>query len=273
MEEKLLDPYPTPFCRIIDPLNFPNLRNKINLEDTLNLALAVVNDVDALPQIDQFNSFFKLKNGHNLPNPMVDIAYDAFEAMYTEAFKLRTADEKFITGLRIYYALTGANFDVKLLFKPVCYNWNAAQNRYDFVEGTKKYFYTVADGFKEYTGTENIERNYRDQISILHDGAGAFGNHDSTSDANSVTYPFQTIYTLMTDNKNDGDNFVTVKNALYRKPDGTLSAKHSLLLRTIRVAVDFRDMYANRSHLCPPGCSFLTKTELDVHSQGVTICL
>jgi len=270
--EKLINPEPTPFCRLMEQENFPGLKNRINLEDTLDLLLSVVEDVDGTEQITQFNSCFKLKNGNWLPNPMVNIAFDAFLTLYDEAYKLRKSDKNFITGLRIFYGLTGANFEVKLLFKPVCYNWNAITSKYDCKEGTKKYYYT-ADNFIPYTDTEDVEENYRHQILISDNCDEQFREYDSLkNDVLGVTYPFQTIYTLMADNKSDGDNIVMVKNALYRTSTGGLSAKHSVLLLTTLKAAIFRDKFANRSHLCPPGCTELTRDELAVHFQGITTC-
>ena len=270
MEQKKGAPRPTPFPALMNA--FIYLKDSINLEDQLDLQYAEVPNPPILPQISTFNNAFKLNNGPTtIPEVVVKIKKDAFKLLYDEVVKLRKP-ENHITCLRIWHGLTKLTTEHKLkpLFQ-VIYTVKSATGQYSVVEGSEIYHY---DGnvFKPYSGAEDLRRNYRENIRIKKITGGSYDPLNVGLETESVTFPFQTIFTLILDNLPDNDDAVIIVNSLATNKEQTeIYHKHALLLFATKMEEDqkgteafviIKDKYANRSHLCPPGCDKILDFDL-----------
>jgi len=262
-------PRPIPYAELI--AEFPFLENNMNLEDGLDMELAEVYKPPTLPVIVDFSQIVKLRNG-NFPHPpnaapVACIKNTAFEKLYKEALKLRKPGEQHVTALRISFGLTNTSHEVKLLFQAVYAKLDTGKD-YDVIENGEIYYYDEPScTFELYALAEDVRRNYRRNVLVKHVGDQSPTAFIEGIDTESVTFPFQTIYTLMYDNR--PDDYILIYNALpANKEMSEVEYKHGLLLtssdeeREKRKLLDFKNKYANRSHLCPPGCNKLR--DLDV---------
>lgn len=271
MNKKLKVARPTPFCQLLN--QYPHLKtNKFNLEDTLDMDIVVVNNSYPLPQVDYFSSYFRKHGGTPLPRVIFGIKNTAFKAMYEKAVAFRTLGENHITALKIYLGLQ--DFSIVPIFQAV-YTKETSEGEYSVIGESDRYLYdTSTEVFVPYDELSGFEAAYQSNINIKHQQSSSFGTFIRGTDSEAVIYPFQTIYTLMYDNRNDGDEYILLTNALsIDKTTGKLLIKHSLLLlatATEHGLLDLKDKYANRSHLCPPGCGSIT--DFDIIHVGPTSC-
>lgn len=261
---------PIPYDCMIKEFTF--LKDKMDLEDWLDVQLAEIPKPPVLPQLDNFSKVVKLKSG-NFPNtpeegPIVSIAYSAFQKLYEEALKLRKPGERHVTGLRISFGLSGASHRIKLLFQAVYAKFDTGKN-YDVIENGEIYYYDEPSAtFELYALAEDVRRKYRDNVLVQRTNDSSLTIFREGTDTESVTFPFQTIYTMMYDNL--PDNHVLIYNALPANQEmSVVEHKHTLLLttsdeqeRTGKSFLTFENKYANRSHLCPPGCDKLRNLDV-----------
>lgn len=264
---------PTPFDKLHEKFCF--LKN-MKTEITLDMDPAVVTISGSNPQIKNFHKHFKWKgNDTYLETIVMGIKNSAFEKLYREAFGKWKEGEKYLTGLRIHHGVSG-DFVQELRFSPVYLK--LIDNTFVVAELAKHKYDPCKEEFviSEDTG---LDTDYRAKIYIYRTVMGVFNNFNSGYDAESVTYPFQTIYTMILDSSNPDnailDNYqkeyVTVTNALWKNKENELHIKHSFLLMAVSTEkgtdgfLSFDGNYANRSHLCPP-CAKIKKDEFPLYN-------
>lgn len=257
---------PTPFCDLI--LNFPFLKDKINLEDTLDMQIAEVLAGSPLPQIENFNSYIRLNNGYTLPRIVFGIKHTAFKDLYLKAQGLVPAGSNHITALKINLGIkNGILFPV---FIPIC-TVNDGNNNYTVIEYTEQYTYNYSAGlFEKCDDWKTLISDYQTSIAIRHNGGPQFENYILNSDSEAIIYPFQTIYTMILDSS--PYPFVLLTNSLATdKNSGALLCQHSILLMATSSSIGIigHNVYANRSHLCPP-CNIIS--DFDIIRLGPTTC-
>ncbi|MDF3027991.1 MAG: hypothetical protein K0S23_2298 [Fluviicola sp.] len=241
---------------------FPFLENKINLENKLEMEIAEVRMIDSLPQLSHFQNIVRLKDTTTpLNKDVLEIHRDAFKKLYLDSVAMPQATGNYITAVKIWLGLD-VNNKLKPLFQPICIQKNN-ENDYLVHSNERVYHYDNSKTNEEkfqpiaITEVEGLKKRYRKGMEIFHLNETVFRNFIRDLDTEAVIYPFQTIYTLIFDNL-EANDCVTLRNSIAtNRQSGNLDNKHSILLYATKAVDkeirDFRNKYANRSHLCPPG--------------------
>ncbi|TSJ45381.1 hypothetical protein [Fluviicola chungangensis] len=249
---------PTPITQLV--AKFPFL-NGMGNEFLLDMEPAVVPTTNPMPQIVDFRSHFKWKDNNYLDVIAMGIKNTALKDLYQKASSKYSNGDVYLTALRIHHGASG--YSQELFFSPLYLkstdggvNFQVTElGRYMYDHQNEVFIEGVASG---------VDIEYRTNIYVKPTLAGSFGNFSSGADVESVTYPFQTIYTMIFDSLTYNENYVTITNALPKdKATGNLLIKHSLLLMAAETEIGaiyptFHGNYANRSHLCPPGCRIIS---------------
>ena len=266
---------PTPFDQLKGKFCF---LEKMGTEITLDMDPAVVTTSGSVPQINDFKKHFKWKeNPTPLETIVMKIKNSAFEKLYRDAFGKWKENEKYLTGLRIHHGAT-EDFAQELRFSPVYLKLMG--DTFIVTELEEHKYDPIKEEFVK-SNDAGLDTDYRSKICIDTTGIGTCANFNSGYDAESVTYPFQTIYTMILDSSNPDNailddykkEYVTVTNALWKDKENRLSIKHSFLLMAVSIIdketdgfLSFDGNYANRSHLCPP-CAKIEKNEFPLHNS------
>jgi hypothetical protein len=258
-----------PYSRLI--VEFPFLKNKINGEIKLDMEIAEVRMITNLPQVAQFSNVVRLKNTSiTLNSDVIDIHKDAFEKLYADSVNMSQASGDYITAVKIWLGLEENN-KLKLLFQPICIQKNN-ENDYLVCNHETIYFYdqskTNAEKFQPINtiDAEALKKRYRKSMEIFHLNETIFRNFVKDFDTEAIIYPFQTIFTLIYDNLS-ANNSVMLRNSIAtNRQSGNLDNRHSILLYTTKAPekeiLDFKNKYANRSHLCPPCAGEISDLDL-----------
>lgn len=244
---------PTPISDLLTEFTF---LTEMEQESKLDMALAVVPIMNPMPQIEQFKHHFKWKDHTSLDVIAMGIKNTAFQVLYQKALSKYQEGDTYITALRIHHGATDCS--QVLFFSPVYLKSSDGIN-FNVIEVGRYLYDDKKEEFVEFY-IPGLDTDYRGNILVKPSLSSAHGGFISGRDVESVTYSFQTIYTMIFDSLNYNKDYVTITNALpVDKETGDLLYKHSLLLmatETEHGTVDptFNGNYANRSHLCPPGC-------------------
>ncbi|MNU74584.1 hypothetical protein D3C71_640900 [compost metagenome] len=250
----LIDPFPTPFSKIIDYYKELNLDvRKLEEEDRLDLDLIPLVPEVAEREIDECDIYLRV-GSELLEKEIVRVNKVAFVELFKHASEMRSGTESYLTGLKIHFGLVGKK--IEPIFQPVYMKWESTD------QGTNKYntkfefHYVYNSEMKRFDKAEEADlgriKIYQSTIQIKHDLASGHGPFRE-KDVEGVIFPFQTIFSLLY--YNTGDDEVFFYNAIRPEND---EKKHCVLLVTKEKKEKgfphpiFEDKYANRSHLCPP---------------------
>jgi len=236
---------------------FPLVGDKINKETMLDMEIAEVEIIGTLPQTVRFYSIVRLKDTTvTLDMDILEIYKDAFATLYQDALSMYENNDHHITAVKIWLGLD-QDLKMKPLFQPVYIKKNS-EDEYNVYDHQNVYDYT-GGSFQLCLSANELKKRYRDNIQLMHLGETQFQDFRQNIDTEAIIYPFQTIFTLLVDNL-DANDSVTLRNSIaINHTTEELNNKHCLLLyttkRSDKIIESFKDKYANRSHLCPPGCS------------------
>lgn len=248
---------PTPVTDLVTKFSF---LNNMGNEFLLDMEPAVVPTTNPMPQIIDFRLYFKWKDNTYLDFIAMGIKNTAFKKLYEKAYTKHTDGDVYLTALRIHHG--ASSYSQELFFSPIYLKSTDGGANFSVTElGRYMYDHQSETFIEEVIPGIDVEYRANIQVKPL---AGSFGGFSSGTDVESVTYPFQTIYTMIFDSLAYNENYVTITNALPKdKATGNLLIKHSLLLMAAETEIGavyptFHGNYANRSHLCPPGCRIIS---------------
>ncbi len=245
-------------------------------EDTTNLDLHPKPKEEAEAEIKACEHYLKVGDTNiNGLVPIEKIKRIAFLELYIKANDL-IGEGNYLTGLKIEFGIDLAN-NLSLVYKPIrFYNGtsNLGSSTYDKKEGVSFKYNNGENRFDSISEDERcaLVLRYEEIIRIKHsDRTGdTHTNFIKGKDIESMIFSFQEIFALMYDNRSVGVNDIfdrpNVNPILFfnyvkkEKIDDYYSAKHSLLLSPnlqpkVEIGIlDFKNMYANLAHLCPPNC-------------------
>lgn len=248
--------------------DLPQLSGKFNLpqflaEDNINLE---TNDVDAAEgqkRIALGNSNL-LYNTRVIPNSLLaTIPKLQLDILFREVSS-PPLQGGYITALKVFFASENINgVDIlTLLYQPVrlfyrFYDGGSLKHMYQIGFSGKIYSFKN-DQFVICQDAEELIKDYTTKIKIKRttELGAAFEGHVIDSDTKYMLFPFQLIYTVMSDNDND---ILEIKNvATGIRGSGDTPFFHSILLHSPLLGPPrtedriFAGIYADRSHLCPP---------------------
>jgi len=273
-------------CEVLGNLSVykPTMQNEVRL----NLALVPIEDDSSLPRFKQFDEFIRLGNDFiQLKRDIMKVKYDFFQELYFNAWSLSNGSSDYITALKMHFGFK--NGGVTLIFQPLFTYLEGTT--YKVLESSAYYLYD--DSNHTYTSTKvfptQLVTNYRNIIRVKHPEEEGFNRfvdrHDVHGDVKAVIYPFQSIFALINDNILDRDDCISIRNCLATDNTAateTIQQRHSVVLIASKwkketnlflekylerlpekdskdllanLVFDMRDKFANRSHLCPPGCN------------------
>ena len=273
METESIQKRPIPYDELV--MNFPFLKDSINLEIKLDMEIAEIVMAATLPQVTGFYNIVRIKGSAiNLGKDILEVHKDSLKTLYSESIAMSQATGAYVTAVKIWLGLK-ADLKMILLFEPICIQKNI-ENNYIVYDSGKIYYYDESEPdnklkFKNAVDAGSLKKRYRDNIEVLHLNETVFRDFVIDQDTEAVIYPFQIIFTLLSDNIVAND-CITLRNSIATNhQSGNLQNQHSLLLFTtkdadkdkdLRSLANFKDKYANRSHLCPPGCREIADLDL-----------
>jgi hypothetical protein len=268
----------TNLCDVI--AHYHPLLDDMLKEDRLKLEFSELEDDSQNDRFKLFDNYIR----HNQLNLYLDkdvfkIKDTAFNQLYNDAKSLHVDNtQRHVTALKIILGYDHGR--ISPLFQPV-YTKRNTKGEYEIVNFGTVYAYDQNNHVFVPDNTTTVVTNYQSEIRVKHDQENSFNRYIKDKDTTAVIFPFQTIYTLIYDNEIDGDDCIKLVNCLATDDADVFQQKHSIVLiakmlntveifRNRKAMASFHNKFANRSHLCPPGCDAVTNYIID--KPGPTTC-
>lgn len=244
-----------------------NLSTLLVAEDQLDLQMSPVTQDVAISEINNCNEFLTLNN-RNINHLVTEIPNLAIDFLYKKSMEMVPRSGNYVTSLRLHFAVE--QDAITLLFEPVIATRPSnvlSEPTYSVVKGENYYAYDPSTKSFVEAGKVDDPQNalisaYKANIGIKHRGESTFNPFKPNLDTEAVIFPFQTLYTLMRDNRAESVFFY---NSIRKEDIGTsYGVKHCLLLSAKSLPAEdllqsyiYEGTFANRSHLCPPSCNVI----------------
>lgn len=264
-------PEPTPVESLVQAAN--NVINKksrfiqtLLREDVLNLTLVPINPTLGNKEIADYADHVRI-DGQEVTPMVAAISATAIENLFLVAGSDYEPGEHYVAGLRIYFGVDpiAGIPDIYPVYRPlfmkrIAEDEEASTGEYEPFAGPN--FVFVDGEFAPITQEEAdlITASYKSQVTIKHYDEIAFTAFRPGEDVESLEFPFQTLFTLMSDNE---VNEIYLYNAIRPQNNGVVGVYECILLLPMEAERFFysnnmKGKYANRSKLCPPDCSVVT---------------
>lgn len=264
----------------------PDFLTTLKNERALWLDKHVVEKVkgdDAITACDNYIQINSSPLNGTLPTK---IKKGALYQLFKDSSALRSSEAD-ILALKIHYGVTESN-TICFCYQPIALNLK--DELHDAEAQKHGIFLIIAEGpiynysssvFQKITELELHSERYRTGVKIFrYEGINDF-NSFREGDAKSAIFSFQEIFALLHDN--DDSEELNIFNCIKRvhKTKNKFEIKHSLLLASLKfgpldttemflknlsegntvelspfiIPIEFKGLYANLAHLCPPNCA------------------
>ena len=242
--------------------------NALLFEDQIDLSGVPVSKTDAECEIGDCNNYLRLGNA-----PMAvlidNISFQSMETIYFAAasYKENSTALHYITGLKMYFGVNEAVSDeaISLIYQPVFLertNLTGNVGEYTAKFEGPLFVHEGDKGFQLISAANAQVRTdaYDSLLRIKRIATQTdYDLDEKGTDVVAVTFPFQTIFALLSGNNYAG---IQLYNSIRKEKGASMEdiVKHCVLLLGDDPKTEnpnpniFTNMFANRSHLCPPSC-------------------